>query len=125
MRSAIFVVEDTRSHAILFDNLLRAQGYHVVLSDGGWEVVEAIRDVQPTLVLMDIRLPKVSGLHLVGALKSHPETREIPVIAVTAHAMEADRQRCLSAGFDEHIAKPIDIQTFVNLIDTTIQAFRR
>lgn len=124
MRPVVFIVEDTRSHAILLDNILRAQGYHVVLSEGGWGVVDAVRDARPVLVLMDIRLPEVSGLHLMQALKSHPETEKIPVIAVTAYAMEADRERCLSAGFDDHIAKPIDIPSFVNLIDATIRTAR-
>ncbi|MEO5337484.1 MAG: response regulator [Magnetospirillum sp. WYHS-4] len=117
MPRTVFIVEDTRSHAILFDNLLRARGHNVVHGEGGWETIAAIRDTRPHLVLMDIKLPMVSGLDLVKALKDDGELKGIPVIAVTAHAMEADRVRCLAAGFDDYVAKPIDALNFLNRVD--------
>ncbi|HLN80511.1 MAG TPA: response regulator, partial [Thermoanaerobaculia bacterium] len=112
----ILVVEDSPDIRVLVRMLLEAGGHEVLTAADGQAGVEAAREVQPDLVLMDLSLPILSGWEAARAIKDDPATCSIPVVAVTAHAMHGDRERALAAGCDGFIAKPIDEETFEPLV---------
>ena len=113
----ILIVEDNELNMKLLNDVLEAYGYDIVKTDSGAAVLELARTHRPDLVLMDIQLPDVSGLDAVRQLKGDPETREIPVIAVTAFAMAGDERRALDSGCDGSIAKPIMLREFLATIE--------
>ena len=113
----ILIVEDNELNMKLLNDVLEAYGYDIVKTDSGAAVLELARTHRPDLVLMDIQLPDVSGLDAVRRLKGDPETREIPVIAVTAFAMAGDERRALDSGCDGYIAKPIMLREFLATIE--------
>jgi CheY-like chemotaxis protein len=108
----ILVVEDSPDIRALVRMLLEAGGHEVSTANDGRDGVEAARRSRPDLVLMDLSLPVLSGWEAVREIKADPATAAIPVLAVTAHAMQGDRERALAAGCDGFIAKPIDEETF-------------
>ena len=112
----ILVVEDNELNMKLLNDVLEAHGYEVMSTGRGAEAVEWARQYLPDLILMDLQLPDLSGLDATRQLKASPETRHIPVIAVTAFAMAGDEKRALDHGCDAYVAKPIILKDFLNLI---------
>ena len=108
----ILVVEDSPDIRVLIRMLLEPAGHDVVTAGDGREGVETAKRESPDLVLMDLSLPVLSGWEATRQIKSDPETADITVIAVTAHAMQGDRERALAAGCDGFLSKPIDEETF-------------
>ncbi len=110
----ILVVEDNPLNLELVTDLLEMSGHTVVGADSG----EAALDIacrQPLdLILMDVSLPGKDGLTTTAELKADPKTRDIPVVAVTAHSMARDLERIMEAGCDGYVTKPIDAQTFAS-----------
>ncbi|MEO8189744.1 MAG: response regulator [Acidobacteriota bacterium] len=118
----ILVVEDSPDIRALVRMLLESAGHEVSTASDGQEGVRSASTVRPDLILMDLSLPIISGWEATRAIKSNPETARIPVIAVTAHAMQGDRERALAAGCDGFVAKPIDEETFASLIHSFLQS---
>jgi two-component system cell cycle response regulator DivK len=112
----ILVVEDNELNLKLLNDVLEAHGYEVMSTGRGVEAVEWARQYLPDLILMDLQLPDVSGLDATRQLKADPQTRNIPVIAVTAFAMSGDEKRALDHGCDAYVAKPIVLREFLGLI---------
>jgi len=113
----ILIVEDNELNMKLLNDVLEAYGYDIVKTGCGAAVLDLARTHRPDLVLMDIQLPDVSGLEAVRQLKGAPETRDIPVIAVTAFAMSGDERKALDGGCDGYIAKPIMLREFLATIE--------
>jgi two-component system cell cycle response regulator DivK len=91
----------------LFNDLLESRGYRVIQTRSGMEALELARAHMPDLILMDIQLPEVSGLVVTKWLKDDDQLAHIPIIAVTAFAMKGDEERCLAAGMDGYLTKPL------------------
>ncbi len=108
----ILVVEDNPSNMKLVSELLKAHGYRVVESATGEEALDALKFIHPDLILMDIQLPGMDGLQVARTMGEDPETRGIPVVALTAHAMKGDEARAREAGCVGYIPKPIDTAQF-------------
>ena len=108
----ILYIEDNRENRMLVRAVLEAAGYLIVDAEDGLAGIEAAIREEPALILLDINLPGVDGYEIVAILKSFPNLASTPVIAVTAYAMEGDRQRTLVAGCDGYIQKPIDVDAF-------------
>jgi len=106
--SKILLVEDNEMNRDMLSRRLARSGYEVVLASHGGEGVTMARQEAPDLILMDMNLPVVDGWEATRQLKATPETRAIPVIALTAHAMEADQTNALGAGCDDFDTKPIE-----------------
>ncbi len=104
----ILVVEDNALNMELISDILEAHGYRVVQAVTGADALKLVPSEHPDLVLMDIQLPGLDGLTATGILKDNPETRDIPIIALTAHAMRGDEEKAREAGCDDYISKPID-----------------
>lgn len=107
---SILVAEDNRESQTLISTLLRHRGHTVTAAATGSEALAALEHQVFDVALIDIQMPEMDGLEVTGRLRQHELTtrRHVPVIAVTAHAMKGDRERCLEAGMDEYISKPID-----------------
>ena len=111
----ILVVEDNEMSMKLFRDVLQVTGYRTLEATTGGRAVELAAEQAPDLVLMDIRLPDIDGVEALGRLRADARTASIPVLALTAQAMQGDRERFLAAGFDGYVSKPVDI---VDLVDT-------
>lgn len=114
----ILVVEDNPMNMELIIDILETQGYRVLKAITGAAALDSVRSAPPDLILMDIQLPGLDGLTVTGALKDDPETRDIPVIALTAHAMRGDEERARQAGCDDYISKPIDTRQLPIMVRT-------
>jgi len=113
----ILVIEDNDNNMKLFRDVLRATGYRTLeASTGGQALVLAARH-GPALVLMDIRLPDMSGFEALSRLRMDARTASIPVLAVTAQAMKGDRERLEEAGFDGYVSKPVDIDELLTTVE--------
>jgi len=111
----ILIVEDNDMNLDMLSRRLERKGFNIVSARDGQAGVEAVTRDAPDLVLMDMSLPVMDGWEATRQLKANTMTRDVPVIALTAHAMEADRERALEAGCDDFATKPID---FPNLLET-------
>jgi two-component system cell cycle response regulator DivK len=106
MKKKILVVEDAPSSIAVFKKELDFLGYECLVAQDGKEAIKKAADYQPDLIIMDISLPKVSGLEAASQIRQNPATQAIPILAATARTMPGDRERCLRAGCDDYIAKP-------------------
>ncbi len=106
--STILLVEDNEDNRTVYRLLLEHYGYRVVEATDGEEGVRRAREERPALVLMDISIPIIDGWEATRILKADPDTASIPVIALTAHALPADRARAMEVGCDGYLAKPIE-----------------
>ncbi|MDA0746605.1 MAG: response regulator [bacterium] len=104
----ILVVEDNALNMELITDILESHGYHVAQTTTGAKALQFMETNRPHLILMDVQLPGLDGLTVTGAIKDNPETRNIPIIALTAHAMRGDEEKAREAGCDDYISKPID-----------------
>jgi two-component system cell cycle response regulator DivK len=108
----ILIVEDNERNAKLARDVLQFHGFRTVETVSGEEGVIMARDNRPDLILMDISLPGIDGVEATRQLKAEPSTASIPIVALTASVLQADRARFEDAGFSGLIAKPIDVTTF-------------
>ena len=116
MAARVLIVEDNRSHRKLFRDLLDAHGYETVQSETGFDGYELARTRKPDLILMDIRLPDVSGLEVIKWLKDDQDLEAIPIIAVTSLAMKQDEVVIRAAGCDGYLSKPISLPVFLETV---------
>jgi len=113
----ILVVEDNPMNLELVSDVLEAHGYRVLQAETGRKALEIATRELPDLVLMDIQLPEMDGLEVTRRLKHNEITREIKVIALTAHAMRGDEDKAREAGCSGYIAKPINTREFAGMIE--------
>ncbi len=109
----VLVVEDNLMNMRLTEHILKAEGYVTLKADSVGGALKQIKNDTPDLILMDIRLPDVDGITAIRMLKTNPQTRNIPIIALTACAMKGDREKILEMGCDGYISKPINVRGFI------------
>lgn len=109
----VLVVEDNEKNMKLLRDVLQATGYSTIEATTGTRAVELAAEHGPDLVLLDVQLPDIDGLEVLGRLRADERTASIPVLAVTAQAMQGDRERFLAAGFDGYFSKPVDVVELV------------
>jgi two-component system cell cycle response regulator DivK len=109
----VLIVEDNERNMKLFRDVLQASGYRTLEAASGQRAVELALEHRPDLVLMDIQLPDIDGVEALNRLKADERFSSVPVLALTAQAMDGDRERFLAAGFDGYLSKPVDIAEFV------------
>ena len=117
----LLLVEDNEMNRDMLSRRLLRRGYELVYAMDGEEAVAMARTEAPALVLMDMGLPVIDGWEATRRLKADPLTRGIPVIALTAHAMAADRDKCLAAGCDDFDTKPVDIARLLGKIQALVR----
>lgn len=116
MKSKILIVEDNEMNRDMLSRRLIKRGFQIDIAVTGEEAVEAVGNNNPDLVLMDMNLPVMDGWQTTRILKSDDSTKNIPVIAITAHAMNGDEQRAKDAGCDDYETKPIDLDSLLGKI---------
>lgn len=112
----ILIVEDNEMNRDMLSRRLKRRGFEVVMACSGIEAVEMAGSEIPDLILMDIILPELDGWGATRRIKAAEETKSIPIIALTAHAMDSDRKKALEAGCDEYETKPVDISRLLEKI---------
>ncbi|MEW6570430.1 MAG: response regulator [Nitrospirota bacterium] len=112
----ILIVEDNQDSRELVVKILRNSGYVTVEAEDGEEALQKAMAEKPNLILMDISIPKIDGYEVTKRLKSLDEFSEIPIVALTAHAMKGDREKFIATGFEGYISKPINIRELPELI---------
>ena len=118
--TTLLVVEDNELNRDMQVRRLERKGFEVLIAMDGRQGVEVATEKLPDLILMDLNLPVMDGWEATRRLKSAPETRGIPIIALTAHATSGDRERAMEAGCDEFVTKPIDMAQLVAMIEKTL-----
>lgn len=117
MKRTILLIEDNEQNRYLATFLLVERGYEVVSAVTGPQGIALATQIHPELILLDIQLPGMDGHAVARALKADPQLRSIPIVAVTSYAMVGDREKCLAAGAEGYIEKPIDPETFVTAVE--------
>lgn len=108
----ILYIEDDPINKYLVKKFLSSKGYEVFEAQNGSEGVAKAEELHPDLILMDMQMPGVDGYEATKQLKEKESVKQIPVVALTAHALPGDKEKCLAAGCNGFITKPIDIKTF-------------
>ncbi len=112
----ILYVEDDEDNVYMLTRRLKRKGFEVVVAGNGQEGIEMVGSEAPALVLMDLRLPVLDGWEATRRLKAAPETKDIPIIALSAHAMEGEREKALAAGCDDFDTKPVELDRLLGKI---------
>jgi CheY-like chemotaxis protein len=113
----ILVVEDNERSQKLLRDVLRATGYRTLEASTGEQALSLAALEGPALVLMDIRLPDMSGIEVLRRLRMDERTARVPVLAVTAEAMKGDLERLLKVGFDGYLSKPVDLDELLTAVE--------
>ena len=117
----ILLVEDNEMNRDMLSRRLARKGYEVVIAVDGADGVRVAKAEGPDLILMDLSLPVMDGWMATRQLKASPQTGDIPVIALTAHAMAGDRDRALSAGCDDYDSKPVELSRLLGKMETLLE----
>jgi len=117
----ILLVEDNEMNRDMLSRRLTRKGFEVVMAVDGEQAVAMAQSEAPALILMDMSLPVFDGWEATRRIKAAPETKSIPVIALTAHAMAGDREKSLEAGCDDYDTKPIELPRLLEKIATLLK----
>jgi CheY-like chemotaxis protein len=112
----ILLAEDNEANINSVSSYLKAQGYRIMIARNGVEAIERAKEARPALILMDMQMPTMDGLEATRRLRTHAELTTVPIIALTALAMPGDRERCLAAGADDYLSKPVGLRQLNQLI---------
>ena len=119
-KPTILLVEDTKEVVMMIKDYLELAGYKVFTAQDGIDGIVQARHVKPDLILMDVQMPRMDGFETTRKLRSDPNFRYTPIIALTALAMPHDRERCLEAGMDEYISKPVNLKALIKIIQSCL-----
>ena len=120
----ILYVEDNEDNVYMLTRRLERRGYTVAVEGDGAAGVEHAKSDPPDLILMDLSLPVMDGWEASRQLKAAPETRAIPIIALSAHVLEGERQKALAAGCDEFDTKPVELDRLLGKIEALLKRGR-
>jgi CheY-like chemotaxis protein len=112
----ILLVEDNEANIITISSYLTAKGYLIVLANNGEEAIALAQSANPDLILMDIQMPVMDGLEATKQMRQIPSLDHVPIIAITALAMDNDVERCLAAGANDYLSKPIKLRQLTKII---------
>jgi CheY-like chemotaxis protein len=117
-KTSILLAEDNEANIQTIADFLTFKGYHVIVARNGVEAIDRARELGPALILMDIQMPVMDGLEAIRSLRADPQLADTPIIALTALAMSGDRERCLAAGANDYMAKPVSLKNLLRLIES-------
>jgi two-component system cell cycle response regulator DivK len=118
----ILYVEDNDDNVYMLKSRLERKGFSVIVARDGAEGIAMAVDQKPALILMDLSLPVIDGWEATRQLKARPDTRHIPIIVITAHAMEGDRESALATGCDDFDTKPVQFPRLLGKIQSLLPA---
>ena len=119
----ILLVEDNEMNRDMLSRRLEKRGYTLSIAVDGGVGVALAKSEKPDLILMDMSLPVIDGWEATKQVKADPETAHIPIIALTAHAMDSDRQKAISAGCDDFDTKPVELSRLLGKIEELLKKF--
>jgi CheY-like chemotaxis protein len=117
----ILLVEDNEMNRDMLSRRLQRKGHEVLVALDGVQGVELAQSQTPDLILMDMSLPVLDGWEATQQLKAASQTKDIPIIALTAHAMAGDREKCLQAGCDDYDTKPVEFSRLLGKIQALLE----
>ena len=120
MTPRVLLVEDNELNRDMLSRRLMRRGYHVEMAADGKEGLQMADAVSPDLILLDLSLPEMDGWEVLRRLKQDPKMKQIPVIALTAHALVTDRARAMEAGFDDYDIKPVEMPRLLKKMETLL-----
>lgn len=112
----ILVAEDNFNNRLILHDILTFYKYEVIEADNGAAAIDVAKREKPDLILMDLQMPAKDGFEALAAIRKDPEIKSVPIIAVTASAMPADRAKVLAAGFDGYVTKPFEVKEIVEVV---------
>lgn len=110
MSKTVLAIEDNKVNMLLVSRVVEAEGYELLRAADGPEALELLKETRPDLILLDVNIPGINGLDLARMIKDDENLSSIPVVATTANVLVGDKERCLEAGCDEYLPKPLDIR---------------
>ncbi len=116
MAETILITEDNQRNMKLMEAVLRPHGYNILKAANGEEALEVAVREKPALILLDMELPKLSGIEVTRRFKQMPDFAHIPIVAVTAYAMKGDKEKFIEAGCDTYLAKPINTRELPGVV---------
>ena len=116
----ILLVEDNEMNSDMLTRRLRRRGYQVSLATDGEAAIAMARELRPHLILMDISLPLIDGHEAIRRIRREEQTTPVAIIALTAHALTEDRDKCLAAGADDYDTKPVELTRLLEKIDALL-----
>jgi CheY-like chemotaxis protein len=116
MAQTILVVDDNEANLRLINAVLRTRGYDLVEARSGEAALESLATQRPSLVLMDVQMPGLSGIDVARTIRAMPALAELPLVAITAMAMKGDREEIMAAGFNDYLAKPYKMGELLALV---------
>jgi len=117
---SILIVEDNQTNAQLLKDVLVIKGYEVFIVTNGDDALASMEASKPDLVLMDVQLPGMDGYEVTRKMRENPQTKELPVIAVTAYALKGDKKKAMDAGCDGYMSKPINTRELPKMVENLI-----
>lgn len=121
-RKKVLCVEDNAVNMILVERIVEAEGHELVKAEDGHTALSLLEDLVPDIILLDINLPGIDGLELARQFKANPRLAPVPLIATTAQVLVGDRERCLAAGCDDYMPKPLDIRKLRQVMRSYLDA---
>ena len=119
-KPTVLLVEDTQEVTMMIKDYLELAGYKVVTAQDGVDAIIQAKLIRPDLILMDVQMPRMDGMEATRKLRSEPNFRYTPIIALTALAMPNDRERCLEAGMDEYVSKPVNLKALIMIMQSCL-----
>lgn len=116
MAQTILVVDDNEANLRLMNAVLKTRGYELIEARSGEAALETLTRLHPSLVLMDVQMPGLSGIDVARAIRAMPTMADVPLVAITAMAMKGDREAVLAAGFNDYVAKPYKMGELLALV---------
>ena len=120
LQSLVLLAEDNEDNIVTLSDYLLSKGYRLVVARNGAETIERAREERPDVILMDIQMPGMDGLEATRRIRADADLSAIPIVALTALAMPDDRERCLEAGANEYLNKPVSLRGLVKVIETQL-----
>ena len=116
-KARILLVEDNEANLLMTQDYLESYGYQVISARDGDEALTMMDENPPDLVLMDIQMPGMDGFEVLRRIRLQPRFASVPIIALTALAMPGDRERCLEAGANEYLSKPVELKFLLYAVE--------
>ena len=118
----ILLAEDNEANISTFTSYLSVKGHRIIIAKNGYEAIDLAQSQKPDLILMDIQMPEMDGLEAMQHIRQDPELADVPIIALTALVMKGDQERCLAAGANDYLSKPIKLKVLLGTIQQWLKS---